>query len=220
MILSDLSYLPSILSHFFLPHLIPPTPDACLQNSARTLVGLAQCFEQFVVREGFYDADSYALAQPSTEQRGAWFSAIENLMNTDGNCTSAIVPATIRDIYSAVSFTDSSDGQEFCILYERTTGLGKDGKPQFAKGWGYMIVPASKEGVARHIHLAGPHSVWDGDTSIQAVGVFRGSGAKSVLVSGRVRTAFMEDSVCVRGTGTGKTRYWMTDPAHNDVCVS
>ncbi|KAJ3568053.1 hypothetical protein NP233_g5964 [Leucocoprinus birnbaumii] len=184
--------------------------DACFE-STETLEDLVDCFEVHTVRAAFYDADSYAAAQPTDIEREAWSQAVATLLHTNNNCSSSIVPPLLRDIYSASSFTDV-DGQSFCVLYEQTVSATSN---YFEKGWGFMVVPASEEGVARQIHLAGPHPFTDGTTSAEATHSFKGTGAKSLLIPGRVRTAFSSPSTCVQGTAT--TTYWMTDVAHNDL---
>ncbi|KAF5353363.1 hypothetical protein D9756_007861 [Leucocoprinus leucothites] len=208
-----LSCLTIILLSILLAHSTSPQsspPDACFE-STQTLEDLVDCFEVHTVRENFYDEDSYTAAQPTNSQRGAWSQAVSTLLHTNNNCSSTIVPPIIQDIYTAAPFTDV-DGEQFCVLYEKTVSPSSN---FFEKGWGFMIVPSSQDAVARHIHLAGPHPFSDGTTSAQATQSFKGSRAKSVLIPGRVRTAFGAPSSCIMGTAT--TTYWLTDVAHNDL---
>ncbi|KAJ3566746.1 hypothetical protein NP233_g6804 [Leucocoprinus birnbaumii] len=206
-------YLASLLASFLLSNFAPPLQnptEECFQ-SAKTLVGLVDCLEDYTVLQGYYDQYSYLEAQPTIIQRKAWFNAVFTLLHTDNNCTSAIVPSAIRDVYSAAEFTDS-DGQSFCVLYERTVCPCS----RFVKkGWGFMVVPSSRDAVLRHIHLSGPHPFFDGETSEQATHLFKGTGAKSLLIPGRLRTAYPAPSACIMGPR--KSPYFMTDPAHNNL---
>ncbi|KAL0064179.1 hypothetical protein AAF712_008901 [Marasmius tenuissimus] len=95
---------------------------------------------------------------------------------------------------------------EFCVLHER-----KAENSVYVKGWGIMVVPnrPTRPGV----HLAAPHPQYDLLTPQQAAAVFEGVGAKSLLISGRIRTALLNATTCITGSGTV---YYATDPAHND----
>jgi len=104
-------------------------------------------------------------------------------------------------------------GQSFCVLYERTVTPCIN---RYEKGWGFMIVPSSREETSRMIHLSAPHPFYDVGTPVQATHLFKGTGAKSLLVPGRMRPAYSVPSTCVLSQSS-KSVYYMTDPAHNDL---
>lgn len=191
-----------------------PTPtEACFTTSGELEV-LVECLEKYIVPADYYDHFSYSEAQPTEPQREAWFVAVTTLLSTHNNCSSTIVPQVLRHAYSANLFTESQ-GQSYCVLYERTLNLLTN---NYVKGWGFVIVPSSLEGASRMLHLSAPHPFSDVGTPIQATHLFKGTGAKSLLIPGRMRSAYRAPSACIQSQ-TSKSVYYMTDPAHNNVCI-
>ncbi|KAF9447376.1 hypothetical protein P691DRAFT_793566 [Macrolepiota fuliginosa MF-IS2] len=188
------------------------TPGDTCFASTHTLGSLVECLEKYTVPEDYYDQFSYLEAQPTDSQREAWFAAVTTLLSTHNNCSSAIVPTALHNIYSATSFTDIN-GQSFCILYERSVSPCS---MRYEKGWGFMVVPSSRDMVSRLLHLSAPHPFYDVGTPIQATHLFKETGAKSLLVPGRMRPAYNAPSTCVLPR-SNKSTYYMTDPAHNDL---
>lgn len=213
MIIPDVSWLTITLLSFILPNIGPPqrSPTNACFKSAQTLVGLVDCLQEFIVPQDFYHQESYLDAQPTNTQREAWSAAVLTLLHSSNNCSSSIVPSAIQDVYSAAPFTDS-DGWSFCVLYERTVSSYSR---SFKKGWGFIIVPASQEAVSRDIHISAPHPATDGNTGAEAAQLFKETGAKSLLIPGRLRTAYRAPSTCV--APTSRSTYYTTDTAHNDL---
>lgn len=212
MLLSHL--LGFLLTYLFSkPDLSKQTPSEACFRSARSLGSLIQCLETFTVPENYYDQFSYLDAQPTEPQREGWFAAVATLLSTHNNCSSAIVPSSLHNIYDAAPFTDIG-GQSFCVLYERTVSPCNS---RYEKGWGFMVVPSSRDGVSRSLHLSAPHPFYDIGTPTQATHLFKEIGAKSLLIPGRMRPAYNVPSTCVLSRSS-KSMYYMTDPAHNDVC--
>lgn len=187
------------------------TTEACFMSGG-ALENLVQCLERYTVPEAYYDQFSYFEAQPTEPQREAWFAAVTTLLSTHNNCSSTIVPQVLQLFYSANSFTDTQ-GRSYCVLYERSITRCTH---RYKKGWGFVIVPSSREGTSRMLHLSAPHPFYDVGTPIQATHLFKGTGAKSLLVPGRMRPAYSVPSTCVRPQSS-KSVYYMTDPAHNDL---
>lgn len=77
-----------------------------------------------------------------------------------------------------------------------------------------MIVPERRAAVSRTIHISAPHPGFDVGTPSQAAYLFRATGAKSFLMAGRTRTAFLHPSPCI--SATSQSGYYETDPAHNN----
>ena len=208
---------PTQLSKFavLISQILTPShsPSTCLSTST-TLEHLVDCFHPFTVPERKYpDYSSYDAAQPNVTQRQAWSDAVTAVLNVDGNCSSIPIPPSINTIISIASFTESS-GTAFCVLYESSVESG-----HYTKGWGLFIVPELRAGVSRSIHFSAPHPGWpggDGDTPQQAASLFKATGAKSLLITGRKRTASTLPSDCISSSQSSQ-HYYMTDPAHSVV---
>ena len=207
---------PTQLSKFALlaSQILTPShsPSTCLSTST-TLEHLVDCFHPFTVPERKYpDNSSYDAVQPNVTQRQAWSDAITAVLNVDGNCSSIPIPPSINTVISIATFTESS-GTAFCVLYESSVELG-----HYAKGWGLFVVPELRADVSRSIHFSAPHPGWpggDGDTPQQAASLFKATDAKSLLITGRKRTASTLPSDCI--SSSHNQHYYMTDPAHSVV---
>ncbi|KAJ7474237.1 hypothetical protein FB451DRAFT_1035463 [Mycena latifolia] len=180
----------------------------CLQNTTSTFEDLVACFDAYTVSERYYSAETYAAAQPDFEQLRGWEDLIASLLAVDGNCTSVVVPPCITGIYDVSLFHDPT-GPRYCVASESTSVDGV-----YAKGWGLVVVPATQDAVKRDIHLAAPHPAYDLFTPEQAGALFKSTGARSLLISGRIRTANLAPSDCVIPT-SNSTVYYKTDPAHD-----
>ncbi|KAL0064180.1 hypothetical protein AAF712_008902 [Marasmius tenuissimus] len=175
----------------------------CIQNDTITTVEeLISCFDSYTVTEAFYNEQTYALAQPTEAEEAAWKSLVSSLLNVNGNCTDITIPDALDGVYGVSPFR----GEEFCVLHER-----KAENSVYVRGWGIMVVPSQP--ARPGVHLAAPHPQYDLLTPQQAAGLFEGIEAKSLLISGRIRTALMNSTSCIMGSGT---IYYATDPAHND----
>ncbi|KAK0464365.1 uncharacterized protein EV420DRAFT_1516074 [Desarmillaria tabescens] len=176
----------------------------CLANSSiTTLVDLADCFNNYTVRKDYYNLETYAAAQPDSAQLESWDDLITSLLYVDNNCTSVAIPPSLQDVYT-ISIFDS-----YCVLSEKYVNEMKF----YDKGWGLFIVPSSRNGITRNIHLAMPHPLFDFRTPAQAVSLFNMTGARSLLISGRHRRAYNSSTDCV--PSTKRTTYYKTDPTHD-----
>ncbi|KAJ7612635.1 hypothetical protein FB45DRAFT_759820 [Roridomyces roridus] len=184
-------------------------PIPCLQNTTATFDELIACFYAYTVPQQYYIEDTYAAAQPSSDQLSAWEALVSSLLSVDGNCTSVVVPEAIADIYGVSLFTDSTSGLQYCIASELNAIDGV-----YANGWGLVAVPATCDAVELTVHLAAPHPIFDGPTALQAAALFSATGARSLLISGRHREAYDAQSDCVIPT-SAKTVYYKTDPTHD-----
>ena len=225
--LSQISQLPNIFHHHHISPspitspsspLRPPPPDpsnplACLDTTlSPTLTKLVACFEIYTVPGDFYTDISWAAAQPTSRERKAWFAATRALLHLSdnpaaGTCTSLVLDSSIADKYALSTFTDSATSTAYCVLAETHATRGF-----YNKGWGVFIVPATRAGLRRNLHISAPHPIFDEDTPAQAAAVFAGVGGKSLYVPGRHRRARNVGSLCVPGTNN-----FVTDPAHDLV---
>jgi hypothetical protein len=182
-----------------------PTPASCFKSST-TIDALVTCLEVFIVPSEYYNKETYEAAQPTSKQRDDWKTLINSFLSVDGNCSSVPIPVSLQGIYTIEHFNT------MCVLYE-TSSL--DGV--YVKGWGFMIVPRLRSSVSRTVHFSAPHPIYDRGTIQQAAFLFESTGSNSLLVSGRVRTAFAEPSDCI-STVFPLQEYYKTDTAHNIVC--
>ncbi|KAF8153794.1 hypothetical protein B0H34DRAFT_661500 [Crassisporium funariophilum] len=179
------------------------SPSLCLRTSL-TIEGLVTCLDRFTVPHDYYDDATYTVAQPTIDQRNDWNTVIRSLLSVDGNCSSTPVPNSLQGLYIVESFLD------VCVLYETSTKCGT-----FMKGWGFLIVPGLRSSVSRNVHISAPHPGYDLGSVEQAAALFKSTGSKSLLVAGRVRTAFLDPSGCIAAVSASQD-YYKTDPAHNN----
>ncbi|KAF9526194.1 hypothetical protein CPB83DRAFT_817391 [Crepidotus variabilis] len=182
------------------------TPAVCIQKSS-SLLKLALCMDKFTIPHAYYDPATYDLSQPVGSQREDWKRLVQQLLDVDtfGLCSAIPIPPSLKGIYTIEYF------KGYCILHELTSPCGF-----YLKGWGYMIVPASDTRVSRDIHLAAPHPGYDLGTVEQVASMFERTGARSMLVAGRNRTALLEESSCIIPTSP-RQYYYKTDPTHNNL---
>ncbi|KAJ7461393.1 hypothetical protein B0H11DRAFT_1736032 [Mycena galericulata] len=184
----------------------------CLQNTTpsetASFEDVVECFDAYTVTEGYYSDETYEEAQPNPEELCGWEDLVLSLLSVDGNCIAVVVPASIAEIYQVSLFTDPA-GPQYCVASESTSIDGV-----YAKGWGLVVVPATRDAVMRDIHFAVPHPAYDLFTPEQAGALFKSTGARSLLISGRVRTANLASSDCVIPT-SNSTVYYKTDPTHD-----
>ncbi|KAJ7223370.1 hypothetical protein GGX14DRAFT_351733 [Mycena pura] len=180
-----------------------------LQNDGTsTFEDLIACFDTYTVFQGYYSDETYAAAQPTPEQLHGWEDLVSSLLSVDRNCTSVVVPESIAQIHEVSLFNDSM-GPQYCIASEIYSVNGV-----YAKGWGFLAVPAAQEAIKRNLHFAAPHPAYDLFTPEQAGALFKSTGARSLLIAGRHRMASPAPSDCVVPT-SNTTIYYKTDPAHN-----
>jgi hypothetical protein len=162
--------------------------------AASSIDKLAVCLDEFTVPSGYYTPTTYAVAQPTDDQRADWRKLIHSLLDTDGYCSPYIVPNSLQSFYTIKEFAGN------CVLYEKSTVNGI-----YVKGWGTMVVPRLKSTVLRNVHFSPPHGGWENGTIEQAASLFHSTQSKSFLVSGREFNASTELSGCIIGNGNYKT---------------
>lgn len=179
----------------------------CLSTST-TFEGLVNCFDAFTITSGTYDATGYANAQPTPTELTAWNTVVGSLLAVDGNCNSVTLPSALTGIYTVSLFTESgTGGKSFCVLSESNSGTNG----RYVRGWGLVAVPATRGAVSRMMHFSAPHPIADSGTPQQAAALFKSTGAKSLIITGRHRGAYQANSC--EGSD-----YFKTDAAHDIVC--
>lgn len=182
------------------------TPATCFDQP--DIQSLVDCFDSYTVPEGFYNSSTYAVAQPTGTQRDDWKHLIRDLLVVDGNCESIPIPSSLRSIYDLRLF------QDYCVLYETTSSSSG----YYSKGWGLIVVQAHQSQIIRDLHFSAPHPAYDLGTPQQAGAVFGLTGARSLLIAGRSRNAFIQPSECTHPRSSTDDWY-VTDPAHNNVSL-
>ncbi|KAF8884518.1 hypothetical protein BD779DRAFT_1663032 [Infundibulicybe gibba] len=173
---------------------------------SETLTDLITCFDDFTIPKEYYNAATYAAAQPTSEERAAWTQLVSALLTSGGACDTIEVPEVLDGVYAVTRFSEPT-GLSYCVLSESdTTSAGR-----YVRGWGLFVVPMVP--VSRNLHISAPHPKFDLGTPRQAADLFRAVGARSLLIPGRSRRAFMTPTECV--TDTDEEPYYKTDPAHD-----
>ena len=195
-----LTYLPWLQTSAIIPCLGP--------GVSSTLEALITCFDGYTVPQDTYRTnDEYIAAQANSDERSEWNAAVASLLTVDGNCTSSVLPAGLSEVYHVSLFAEAGvNGKSFCVLSE-INSLDS----HYARGWGLMVVPATRSGVSRCIHISAPHPKYDQNTPNQAAAIFKNTGAKSLFIAGRHRDAYSLARSCVNDD------YSKTDPAHDVV---
>lgn len=201
------------------------SPKFCL-SSTTTLAGLITCLDSFTIPPDFYNSFSYVAAQPTDIERKAWMAVVRSMLNTTSavssttDCAHISVPDALNNIYNITKFNDTSTNRIFCVLFEMTGITEVHSKNHsYVKGWGFMVVPASANDISRTIHISAPHPQADIGTPQQAAAIFALSGAHSLLVSGRFRSAYKVQTDCIIPASGKGTVYYKTDPTHDLVCM-
>lgn len=190
------------------PPKILSTPIPCLITPfPASLDDLITCFDNYTVPARTYDATTYNAAQPNNIEIAAWETVVTSLLAVDDTCRPELLPAELNGTYTVTLFSET-DGKSFCILSEVEATNG-----YYARGWGLMVVPATRAAVSRYIHISAPHPLFDTGTPQQAIALFKNTGAKSLFISGRHRDAYVFES-CV------SPNYSKTDATHDTVCIS
>lgn len=164
-----------------------PDADACAEP--RSLAARVSCRVDRMADDGPFRI-------PSPRALAAWRQTARQMLA--GRCAEIELPEAL-DGYRVGPFTDETTGRELCLLAE-----GPDG----TLGWGTFV---TDPGETRPVHLLAPHPLHDAGTPAQAVDVFLGARARSVLVAGASRFA------APRGSGCGRRP--ASDPTHSPLTM-
>ncbi|KAI9450932.1 hypothetical protein BJY52DRAFT_1125582 [Lactarius psammicola] len=169
------------------------------------IVNVINCFDAYTVPSGAYSTlEQYNAAQPNSVERAAWNRAVRRLLRVDNTCAPGLLPADLIGKYEITNYVELFSRRSFCILSE--TQLHPDG--YYLRGWGLVVVPSTRARVSRYIHISAPHPRYDPRSPQQAAAIFRNTGAKSLLISGRHRDAYGNPSLC-------QPPFHRTDAAHD-----
>jgi hypothetical protein len=116
--------------------------------------------------------------------------------------TAPELPASLQGIMAARPFADAGTSRTYGVLLEVGDA---DGDGLVDRGLGTFIVNPL---ATRELAIAIPHPIYDLDTRVQGIEVFRAVGARSFLMAGTHRNASPAASVC-------QPSYMESDAAHN-----
>jgi hypothetical protein len=172
-------------------------------STATTLETLVDCISNQMPKDS-----SNGFVVPTTTQKTDFKSVVTSMLQ--GRCNFAL-PSSISANMAIRTFTDSSNGKNYCLLMEVKSTV----KTGFVdKGWGTFIVDPTSTRLISH---NAPHPKFDVNTSgsegdsyteREAIRIFKQSNSRSYLMAGSRRSANKVASSCQSG-------YWKSDCAHN-----
>ncbi len=170
---------------------VAAAPAACFETA--DVVALVACVREHMRGSG----DGFV--RPSAQQ---WQDLAGVAGQMLGGQLAPAVPASLQGIVEARSFTDAGNGRTYAVLLE-VADADNDGLVD--RGFGTFIVdPAAM----RELAIGIPHPIYDLDTRVQGIEVFRAVGARSFLMAGTHRNASTVASAC-------QPDYRESDAGHN-----
>jgi hypothetical protein len=167
------------------------TPAVCFGRT--DLAELIACVRQHMRGSG----DGFV--RPSPEQ---WHDLAAVMGQMLAGQTEPQLPDSVQGIMEAHPFFDAGNGRTYAVLIE-IADADSDGLVD--RGLGTFIVdPAAR----RELAIGIPHAIYDLDTRVQGIEVFRAVGARSFLMAGAHRNASERASAC-------QPDYRESDAGHN-----
>jgi len=165
----------------------------CLQAS--TLEAVVGCIVDYMP-----GADSQSFPVPTSTVQNDWRKVVFTMLG--GSCPTTPLPKSLRTNYVLSPFTDTENGQSYCVLME---SLDKDNNGLVDKGWGTFITDVQP---LRELGIQIPHPIADAMTSTEGVGIFKETRSRSFLMAGTHRESDTTPSTC-------QTAYLRADAGHN-----
>ncbi len=170
-----------------------PVADRTCASSA-TLEALATC-----VRTQMPQSGSNGFVEPTGAEQKDWRWTVGQML---GGACNFPLPGTLSGIAQVRTFTDTSNGRDYCLLME-VADANNNGFVD--RGWGTFI---TYNGATRELSHQAPHPISDSTTEIEAMTVFKNTGSRSYLMAGAHRLANTAASTC-------QSDYGQADAAHN-----
>ena len=162
--------------------------------SSMTLDALVRC-----IRAQMPQVNSNRYVAPTPSQRADWRIIVNQMLQ--GSCDFA-VPVSLNGIVQVRTFTDTGNGRSYCLLME----VRNQKHPRLVDhGFGTFLVYSN---ATRQLSHQAVHPIFDGNTEIQAVTVFKDTGSRSFLMAGAHRNANSAASACLPDERE-------SDPSHN-----
>jgi hypothetical protein len=134
------------------------------------------------------EKDSNGYVAPTAAQRADWRAVVNQMMQ--GSCDFT-VPSSLNGIVRPRTFTDTSNGRNYCLLME-VRDRNRNGRVDF--GFGTFIV---NNAATRQLSHQAVHPVADSNTETQAVIAFRDTDSRSFLMAGAHRDANTAAGMCL-----------------------
>jgi hypothetical protein len=162
--------------------------------SSTTLDTLVTC-----IRDQMPKVNSNRYVAPTPSQRADWRIVVNQMLQ--GSCAFA-VPVSLNGIVQVRTFTDKGNGRSYCLLME----VRNQKHPRFVDhGFGTFLV---YNNATRQLSHQAVHPIFDENTDIQAVTVFKDTDSRSFLMAGAHRNANSAASACLPDERE-------SDPSHN-----
>jgi hypothetical protein len=163
-------------------------------SSTMTLDTLVRC-----IRDQMPKAESNGYVAPTPSQRADWRIVVNQMLQ--GSCDFA-VPMSLNGIVQVRTFTDTGNGRSYCLLMEVRD---QNGDGFVDHGFGTFLVYSN---ATRQLSHQAVHPIFDSNTEIQAVTVFKDTDSRSFLMAGAHRNANSAASACLPA-------HPESDPSHN-----
>ena len=139
---------------------------------------------------------------PSESVQADWLQVTTEMLDASqgGSCEEIVLPTSLAGLYELVSFTDTSNEAEFCVLVE----MAEVGDPD-KKAWGTFVTSLNPQ---RELAIHIPHPLNEAQTAVQGTSVFKTTRARSFLLTGSHRNSNDNASPC-------QSNYKEADAAHN-----
>jgi hypothetical protein len=144
-------------------------------SSSMTLDTLVTC-----IRDQMPKAESNGYVAPTPSQRADWRIVVNQMLQ--GSCDFA-VPVSLNGIVQVRTFTDTGNGRSYCLLMEVQD---QNGDGFVDHGFGTFLVYSN---ATRQLSHQAVHPIFDSNTEIQAVSVFKDTDSRSFLMAGAHRNA-------------------------------
>ena len=162
--------------------------------SSMTLDALVKCILAQMPR-----AESNGYVAPTPSERADWRIVVNQMLQ--GPCDFP-VPVSLNGIMQVRTFTDTGNGRNYCLLMEVRD---QNGDGFVDHGFGTFLVYSN---ATRELSHQAVHPIFDSNTEIQAVTVFKDTDSRSFLMAGAHRNANPGVSACLPA-------HPESDPSHN-----
>ena len=108
-----------------------------------------------------------------------WRSVVAQMLK--GECDKIALPASLRTNYAVKTLSDGGKG--YCVLMEV---MDADSNGKVDKGWGTFVINNNPK---RELSIQAPHVLSYLNTETQAIGVFKETDSRTLLLTGSNREA-------------------------------
>ncbi|MCP4357750.1 MAG: hypothetical protein GY796_07020 [Chloroflexi bacterium] len=186
------AFLPSLS---VTPSAAAPTAQNLTCPTAVTLKELIICISGQMPVSNSEDFDV-----PTAAVVNDWQTVVTQMLG--GACDGIILPPTLSGVYTVSTFSDTDNGQDYCVAMEVLDG---DDDNVVDRGWGTFIINNSP---LRNLSIDIVHPLHDSNTDDQGIALFKQLDARTFLMAGAHRHANSVVSSC-------QSSFEQADVAHN-----